>query len=172
MRLFLSFSNTVCSPFSVCWWQLLPRKVLDLKLLLLYVLSVATSNAVKLNKIGKNWLKIVQRFLKNWLYCPTSSPQLFLCIFSIIKLFSHRMNLSQMDEGKDALVFFGSSRSHTFSLRCKPKVHATLQTQKCSPENFSIDNYNSGTYTECPNKFWIENLKIENWQKSVKTEVW
>lgn len=50
-----------------------------------------------------------------------------------------------MDEGKDALVFFGS-RSHTFSLRCKPKVHATLQTQKCSPENFSVDNYNSGTY--------------------------
>ena len=62
------------------------------------------------------------------------------------------LDLSQMEEGerKDeaspALVFFGN-RSHTFSLRCKPKVHAELQTQKCSPEKFLIDNYNSGTGT-------------------------
>ena len=50
------------------------------------------------------------------------------------------------DEASPALVFFGN-RSHTFSLRCKPKVHAELQTQKCSPEKFLIDNYNSGTGT-------------------------
>ena len=109
------------------------------------------SSSTKLAKIDyRTRLEIVQRFLKMW---RIESSALTL-LLSLIKLFSHRMNLdlSQMEEGerKDeaspALVFFGN-RSHTFSLRCKPKVHAELQTQKCSPEKFLIDNYNSGTGT-------------------------
>ena len=54
------------------------------------------------------------------------------------------MNLKENVEGNDFVFFGDEGRSHIFSLRCKPWIFATIQTQKCEDQVFQIDNYNSG----------------------------